>query len=408
MTRTTHTHPPTVGASDPARQVRLLGQDGMPCPTERTLFGFALGITSHRANTPHPAFTGLDPAQRGWRQVRPYGWLGFLRAFRIGLRSGSRIGNELSLAGKGEARLAPTVKPIVSRRGWACLTPPFKQCFGLFLNMFSQRANIGVRPYGWLGFLRALTFWGIFGTILLSPVTAQDKSITVFAASSLTEAFTEISQTYIKSSGVAVRFQFAGSQILRTQLENGARADIFASASLDTYQPLVDKNLLEKAQIFARNRLVVITSKRGAARVKTLADLALPQVRLVVAQNTVPVGAYTQTMLRNLEKTGRYGLDFVARVQKNVVSEEVNVRQVVLKVRLGEADAGVVYATDVTPEVRSSLIQIGIPERQNVIAQYPIGVLRDSNPTARDFVAYVLSPAGQGILQRWGFLKKPN
>ncbi len=235
----------------------------------------------------------------------------------------------------------------------------------------------------------------------------QDQSLTIFAASSLTESFSEIGREFTKETGVAVRFAFAGSQILRTQLENGAKADVFASADLNTTLQL--ENLLEKPQVFARNRLIVIVPKRGLARVKTLADLGQSNVKLVIASSLVPVGVYTRQMLKNLEATKRYGTDFVARVLKNVVSEESNVRQVALKVRLGEADAGVVYQTDVTQELQSSVIQIVIPERQNVQASYPMAVLRGSSNqnAARAFMVYVLGLSGQGILHKWGFIKKP-
>jgi molybdate transport system substrate-binding protein len=234
----------------------------------------------------------------------------------------------------------------------------------------------------------------------------NNQPLLIFAASSLTESLTALGRAYSAETGIVVRFQFAGSQILRSQLENGAKADVFASASLEVLQPL-EKTLLEPARIFAQNRLVVIAPKRGRGLVKTLADLAKPSVRLVVAQNIVPVGVYTRQMLANLESTGRYGKGFALQVQKNIVSEETNVRQVALKVRLGEADAGVVYSTDVTPDLRTHVIEIAIPVRQNVLARYPIAVLRQANnlEAARDFVGYVLSPTGQGILQQWGFLK---
>jgi molybdate transport system substrate-binding protein len=238
-----------------------------------------------------------------------------------------------------------------------------------------------------------------------SRLNAQNVLL-VFAASSLTESFTALGKAYNNKTNIALRFQFAGSQILRSQLENGAKADVFASASLELMQPL-DKVLLEPPRIFAQNRLVVIAPKRGRGLVKTLADLGKPGVRLVVAQNTVPIGVYTRQMVQNLESTGRYGQGFVARVQRNIVSEETNVRQVALKIRLGEADAGVVYSTDVTPDLKPNVIEIAISVRQNVIARYPIAVLRQAgNPeAAQDFVGYVLSPTGQGILQQWGFLK---
>jgi molybdate transport system substrate-binding protein len=239
------------------------------------------------------------------------------------------------------------------------------------------------------------------------PSQAQEKTITVFAASSLTEALTQIGTNFSQQTGIKVRFQFAGSQILKTQLENGAPADVLATAEASINAELEQRNLLEKSQTFAQNRLTVIVPKIGAARVKRLADLAKPNVGLIIAQANVPIGVYSRQVLQNLEDSKRYGTDFFARVLKNVISEESNVRQVLLKVRLGEADAGIVYVTDVT--LGASLIQIAIPERQNVKAQYPIGIVRQSKNlvSAREFMQYVLSPAGQGILQQWGFLKKP-
>jgi molybdate transport system substrate-binding protein len=232
------------------------------------------------------------------------------------------------------------------------------------------------------------------------------NTLLIFAASSLTESFSALGRAYSTKTGVAVRFQFAGSQILRSQLENGAQADLFASASADVMQPLENKLVLP-SQVFAKNRLVVIVPKRGRGLVKRLSDLSKAGVKLIFAQDTVPVGTYTRQMLLNLEATGNYGQNFAARVQGNVVSRETNVRQVALKIRLGEADAGVVYSTDVTPDLKQNIIEIAIPSRQNVVAAYPIALLKQSNnpKLAIDFMDYVLSPSGQGILQQWGFLK---
>lgn len=257
--------------------------------------------------------------------------------------------------------------------------------------------------------MRSFRFALLITLTQLIPSSAQDKTLTVYAASSLTEAFTQIGANFSKQTGTKVRFQFSGSQILKTQIENGAPADVLATAEPSINAQLEQNNTLESSQIFARNRLIVIVPKSGAARVKTLIDLAKPNVKLIIAQANVPIGLYSRQVLQNLEESKRYGTDFAARVLKNVISEESNVRQVLLKVRLGEADAGIVYTTDVTSELRLNLIQIAIPERQNVIAQYPIGVLRQSKNLglAREFMQYVLSPTGQGILQQWGFLKKP-
>jgi molybdate transport system substrate-binding protein len=234
----------------------------------------------------------------------------------------------------------------------------------------------------------------------------QGINLTVFAASSLTDSFTEIGKAFDAKTGSKTNFQFAGSQVLRTQLENGAKADIYASANTAQFDPLVKTGLISSGVVFTKNRLVVIVPKKGAGNVKTLADLAKPGIKLVIADKTVPVGQYTRQILEMLGKSKSYGADYTARVLKNVVSEETNVRQVALKVQLGEADAGVVYTTDVTPNLAANVIQLAIPARYNVLAKYPIGLLKNSsNPNAaKAFMDFVLSKDGQTILGKWGFL----
>ncbi len=256
--------------------------------------------------------------------------------------------------------------------------------------------------------VKRVLIWMLSGLTLVGLIGHANRqhTITVYAAASLTDAFTELGQAFEKRGGARVVFQFAGSQTLKTQLENGARADVFASADSALFDPLVKAGWLEPGVVFARNRLVVITPKRGVGRVKTLPDLGASGVRLVIAQLNVPVGRYTRQMLQNLSRTAPYGTDFPARVLRNVVSEETNVRQVALKVQLGEADAGIVYATDVTPPLARTVLQIAIPDWANVIAAYPIGLVRNArNPSgARAFIAFVRSSEGQTVLSRWGFL----
>jgi molybdate transport system substrate-binding protein len=238
-------------------------------------------------------------------------------------------------------------------------------------------------------------------------VSSQTKNLTVFAASSLSDGFTEIGQLFDAKTGSKTVFQFAGSPTLKTQLENGAMADVYASANTAQFDPLVKTGLVTSGTIFAKNKLVVIAPKKGNAKVKTLGDLGRPGVKLVIADQNVPVGAYTQDALRKLEAL--LGAGFAARALKNVVSEEVNVKQVALKVQLGEADAGIVYSTDVTPKLEPSVIKIAIPTRYNVTATYPIGILKNSsNPAlARAFVDFVRGREGQVTLKKWGFLAAP-
>lgn len=240
---------------------------------------------------------------------------------------------------------------------------------------------------------------------LLTPGGARAENVTVFAAASLTDAFTELGRAFDARTGNRTTFQFAGSQVLRTQLENGARADVYASANTALFDPLVQKGLITGGQTSARNRLTVIVP-RGSTRVRTLADLVRPGLRLVIADRTVPVGDYTRRMLAAIDRAGTYGRDYSARFLRNVVSEEPNVRQVALKVQLGEADAAVVYATDVTPTLARAVRAVALPTRFNQTASYPIGVLTGANSpqAARAFVEYVRSSEGQGILHKWGFL----
>ena len=240
---------------------------------------------------------------------------------------------------------------------------------------------------------------------LLLSSTAGAANLTVFAASSLTDAFTELGQVFDRQAGHRTTFSFAGSQVLRTQIEQGARADVFASANGTQFAPLVSAGLLSDGGVFARNRLTVITPAARPA-VRTLADLARPGLKLVLADARVPAGEATRRALNLITASGTYGRDFSARVLANVVSDEPNVRQVALKVQLGQADAAVVYVSDVTPGLKGSVKTVGLPSRFNPAVGYPVGVLKASpnREAAAEFVAFVRSSRGQAILRKWGFL----
>ncbi len=251
----------------------------------------------------------------------------------------------------------------------------------------------------------ALTWLALSLTLSLSSL-AGAAPLTVFAAASLTDALGEVGRAFDRASGNTTTFQFAGSQTLLTQLQQGARADVFASAGTAQFDPLLKSGAVTDERVFARNRLVII-APGGNPTVKTLSDLAKPGVKLVVAGAAVPVGDYTRRMLAAVDAGGTYGPDFGKRVLGNVVSEETSVRQVALKVQLGEADAGVVYVSDVTPDLKKDVREVGVPTRFNPVARYPVGVLKDAGQpgAARAFVRFLLSPQGQRILNKWGFLK---
>ena len=241
------------------------------------------------------------------------------------------------------------------------------------------------------------------------PDAAQvTGDVTVFAAASMTEAFTEIAVAFeAEYPGAHVVFNFGGTPTLRTQLEQGARADVFASANQEQMDLARASEVIEgSAKNFARNSLVIITPADNPEGIEAPEDLAKRGLKLVVANRNVPVGNYTCQMLTAMDDSGEFEAGFIQRVLDNVVSLESNVKQVVAKVELGEADAGVVYGTDVTPGVAPNLTKIEVPDRYNVIASYPIALVKDhsNEGAAQAFIDFVLSEAGQATLQKHGFL----
>jgi molybdate transport system substrate-binding protein len=242
-------------------------------------------------------------------------------------------------------------------------------------------------------------------TPALSENDKVSHGLIVFAAASLTGAFQHIGQSFeADNPGVQVSFNFAGSQILSTQLEQGAPADVFASADQKNMDLLISDQLVmaDTVQQFATNSLVVILPARNPGEVTTLADLARPGLKLVLADASVPAGNYARQVLDKMSEDAVYGKDFITRVLANVVSNETDVKQVVTKVELGEADAGIAYTSDAV--AAPELLTLPIPAKFNVIASYPIAILSNapSAEMAKAFVNYVTSPAGQAILAKWG------
>ncbi len=235
------------------------------------------------------------------------------------------------------------------------------------------------------------------------------RTLTVFAASSLTDVFQEIAAGFrTPHPGVDVVYSFGASSTLATQLAQGAPADLFASAN--TKQMDVARaagRIAGQPQVFAKNRLVLIVPADNPAKIDGLIDLAKPGVKLVVAAPGVPVRDYTDAMLDRLAAAPGFGDSYRAAVIKNIASEEDNVRQVSLKVALGEADAGIVYHSDVTPDIAPKLMALPIPDAYNTIATYPMAVTDDSTDPelAQAFIDYALSDAGQKTLARWGFIR---
>lgn len=234
------------------------------------------------------------------------------------------------------------------------------------------------------------------------PDASGREPLRVFAASSLTEVFHEMAAAFESASPhTDVVLVFAGSQVLRLQIEQGAHADVFASANHGHMESLAREGLVSEERVLAENELVVIVPPDNPARLESFDDLASVE-SLVIGTRNVPVGAYTRQALRRAETAG--GLPgFEEAVMGRVVSEESNVRLVRAKVEMGEADAAIVYRTDALPG-RVQTVQV--PPRVNVRARYLIGVVAGArNPSAaRRWVGFVSSPEGRRILSRHGFL----
>ena len=252
----------------------------------------------------------------------------------------------------------------------------------------------------------------LFALVFIAVSCGGSGSVTlrVFAASSLTEAFKDISLAFeAANSDVIVDLDFSGSQRLRSQVEFGAKADVFASADSIQTDLLLAASLIPGAPTdFASNALVVIAMANGPVR--KISDLAKPGVRVVLGQENVPVGSYSRQVLENvsLDADLGFGGGFKDAVLANLASAEPNVNYVFQKVVLGEVDAGIVYETyiDNDAEIRANgVIFIPIPAAANVSANYSIAVLGDAPEPglAQEFVGFVLSEAGQRILSDHGF-----
>ena len=210
-------------------------------------------------------------------------------------------------------------------------------------------------------------------------------ALSVFAASSLREVFTALARAFEQQhAGVKVELNFAGSQELRFQIDNGARADVFASADTRHMQGIAG------AAVFARNVPVLVVPEANPAGIREFSDLPKAQ-RIVLGAPEVPIGEYSDAILAKAP--------FREQVMKHVVSRELNVRQVLAKVALGEADAAIVYRTDAAAG-RGKVRAFDIPGAP--LAEYPLAALT-ADPLAKEFVALVLSPEGRAALQAAGF-----
>jgi molybdate transport system substrate-binding protein len=229
-----------------------------------------------------------------------------------------------------------------------------------------------------------------------SPSPKLSGNLTVLAAASLTGAFTKIgTQLHARNPALDVKFSFAGTPTLVAQIQQGAPADVFASADQKNMQTVVTGGFnAGTPNVFAHNKLEIAVGAGNPKHVTSVSDLANPALKVDVCAPAVPCGSYSTTVF------GKAG------VKVTPVSQEQDVKSVLTKVSLGEADAGIVYVTDVK-SAAGRVSGVDIPEQHQIVARYPIAVMKDSKKAqlAHRFVDYVLSPAGQTVLATYGFSK---
>ena len=232
-----------------------------------------------------------------------------------------------------------------------------------------------------------------------------EATLTVLAASSLTDAFGELEKVFEeRHPGVEVRQSFESSSTLLTQIQQGAPADVFASAAEEEIDEAIKDGLVAgDPEVFVRNREVVMVPEDNPAEIESLRDLAEPGTKLVLAERGVPAADYAEEILGKAD--AEYGDGFKRDVLSNVVSREADVRAAVGRVALGDADATFGYASDYTPDIRDRVRVIQIPEDLNIVATYPIAPLQEARSPglAREWVDLVVSEEGQRVLETWGF-----
>jgi molybdate transport system substrate-binding protein len=249
----------------------------------------------------------------------------------------------------------------------------------------------------------ALSVAGCGGSSSASPDSAQAPggasatgTVIVLAASSLTEAVTKYGESF---EGANVKASFAGSDELAAQIQQGAEADVFASADTEYPRQLHEEGLVGKPRVFCRNELVIAVPE--GSDVKSLADLAKPGTKIVIGDPSVPVGSYTRTVLSRLPASQRQA------ITSNVVSEETQVASIVAKLEGGAADAGFVYVTD--EKGAEGLEPVAIEAKLQPDVEYAVAVVSSSadKPAAEAFVSGLIAGEGQEDLRAAGFLSPP-
>jgi molybdate transport system substrate-binding protein len=227
-------------------------------------------------------------------------------------------------------------------------------------------------------------------------------AVIVYAAASLQDAFEAIAEAYEEETAVEIILSFDASSALRTQISEGAPADLFASADTANPQQLVDDGLTDgDPRIFASNALAIVVPADGTGGVDSWQGMADPGVRVIAAGEDVPISGYATELVDNLAAQPDAPDGFAAAYESNIVSREDNVRAVLAKIEAGEGDIGVVYETDAAST--EDVTAITFPEDANVLADYAFVTLTDAASGTEAFADWLVGPEGQAILEEFGF-----
>ena len=259
--------------------------------------------------------------------------------------------------------------------------------------------------------IRICAFVALFVALLLTMSTGigaeQPKELTVFCAAGLMGAFNELGQIYKNETGVGLAFNFDGAQVLRTQIENGAYADVLVVPNEKNLNVLKNEGVLNNSSIspFARSWQALIVPKSNPAQIQNLSDLAKPGVKIVGGVKDLPITNITMQVLDKISADPTYGPQYKERVLSNVISQETNVNQIVAKIAIGEADAAFVHKSEVSAEYFDKVAVIDIPEKYNVKSDYSIAILNQTkfSETAKRFIDLVKSKEGNAILVKYGY-----
>jgi molybdate transport system substrate-binding protein len=256
--------------------------------------------------------------------------------------------------------------------------------------------------------LSAFTVLAVLLPIAGTVLADEENALTVYSGAGLTGAMSEIAAIYENKSNTTVKFNFDGVPALRAQIEEGAYADVLVSANIKHMKALQLEGFMDNktVRIFAQNKVAIIVPNDNPANITNFTDLARPGVKILMGTKELPAGDYAQQVLDKLANDSSFGPEYKQAVLANVVSQETTVNRVVSKVSLGEADAGFAFISDVSPQMAGKVTKILIPDRYNVVGDFPVGVLSQSkNPAeAQAFIDEIMSEEGQTILDKYGFI----